>query len=68
MESPRTTHKGKARAAPCDDEDSATAPLTGRDAQWQAGVRRHALPDAHLHQVAASQKAAEKRTVLTKKW
>ena len=45
-----------------DTDDAATAPLSGRDAQWQAGVRRQALPDARQHQFAASQAAAAKRS------
>ena len=45
-----------------DDDDAATAPLTGRDAQWQAGVRRQALPDAQQQRIAASAAAAAKRS------
>lgn len=56
------SRKGEAPGAASDDDDAATAPLSGRDAQWQAGVRRQALPDARQHQVNASQAAAAKRS------
>ena len=59
--------KGPAAAAAADDDsddsddDMATAPLAGREAQWQAGGRRQALPQAREHQVAAGQASGAKR-------
>ena len=56
------SRKGKAPAAASDDDDdAATAPLSGREAQWQAGVRRQALPDARQHQSAAGRASGAKR-------
>ena len=54
--------KGKATAVASDDEDAATAPITGREAQSRAGVLRQLRPDAQEHQVAASKAAAAKRS------
>ena len=56
------SRKAKAPAAASDDDDdAATAPLSGREAQWQAGVRRQALPDARQHQSAAGRASGAKR-------
>ena len=56
--------KGKApcTAAPSDDEDAATAPISGREAQSRAGVLRQLRPDAQDQRVAASKAAAAKRS------
>ena len=43
-----------------DGDDTVTAPLAGRDAQWQAGVRQQSLPDARQHQVAAGKASGAK--------
>ena len=56
--------KGKAEltAVASDDDDAATAPISGREAQSRAGVLRQLRPDAQEHQVAASKAAAAKRS------
>ena len=56
--------KGKApcTAVPSDDEDAATAPISGREAQSRAGVLRQLRPDAQDQRVAASKAAAAKRS------
>ena len=56
--------KGKAlrTAVASDDEDAATAPITGREAQSRAGVLRQLRPDAPDQRVAASKAAAAKRS------
>ena len=56
--------KGKAEltAVASDDDDAATAPISGREAQSRAGVLRQLRPDAQEHQVAASKAAVAKRS------
>ena len=56
------SRKGKATAVASDDDDAATAPIGGREAQSRAGVLRQLRPDAQEHQVAASKAAAAKRS------
>ena len=56
--------KGKAQrtAVSSDDDDAATAPIGGREAQSRAGVLRQLRPDAHEQRVAASKAASAKRS------
>ena len=56
--------KGKAEltAVASDDDDAATAPISGREAQSRAGVLRQLRPDAHEQRVAASKAASAKRS------
>jgi hypothetical protein len=63
MLTPKQHRKQRAAADDFEDdvEDDDATQATTQDSRWRAGVNRQAQPEAHEHQVAASQAAGAKR-------